>query len=281
MTPYTRDDATFSVQYYREFPFLASLLFQDRQDLVATNYIDGAHCMGAFLSRFVVVTTAHCFFNATTNATYRYVRINDANYDMLEATYSDWVELRPSNYRLHEDFNLSTLANDIGLVYLTQQVAISDIKPIDYESRLDYGLRDFTLIGYGRLPSRTLRYSLVTLGESDNTCQAVFGPRVCNDRGVRTGYNSATKKSAICGLNSGSPLVNKRNIFSRHRLIALASFVEAETKCDLSRGEIGNVNNVAVTRVDGYVYIPHYASWISRNIVRNAPLVYESWGMSF
>lgn len=269
-----KNDATISVNRNKKYPFTATLFFSDTRD---ESNKDGAHCMGAFLSRFVVITAAHCFSNAVTNDTYKFVRVTDANYDKFTYLYSNWVPLSDDNYRIHESFDRETMVNNLALIYLTMEVVSPDIKPIAYDTDVN-GKHELTLIGYGRVPNRTLRSSPVMLYSDTNMCYLVFKQEVCRNMGIRSGYNMRTKKSAICGLNSGSPLVYKRPGFlSSYHLIGLASFV-SNFPCDLSTEYTGAL----VSRVDAYTHIPYYKDWIADNMASHStPIVYESWGMSF
>lgn len=233
--------------------------------------------MGAFLSRFVVITAAHCFSNSNTNNTYKFVRVTDANYDKFTYLYSNWVPLEDDNYRIHENFDRETMINNLALVYLTMEVVSPEIKPIAYDTDVS-SKHELTLIGYGRVPNRTLRSSTVVLYSDTNMCYLVFKPAICQNMGIRSGYNVITKKSAICGLNSGSPLVYKRAGFlTSYHLIGLASFV-SNYPCDLSTDK----TSIPVSRVDAYTHIPYYKEWIADNMAaHSAPIVYETWGMSF
>ncbi|XP_044261229.1 transmembrane protease serine 9-like [Tribolium madens] len=160
-------------------------------------------CGGALLNEKWVLTAGHCVKDAS-----KFEIALGSN--SLKGDDSSRVVFQTTKYILHENYNKNTLANDIGLIPLPQDVSFNDnIQPVSLPSK---GLTDGTLVtisGWGLTSdgneeaSPDLMYvDLVTISDSD--CASAYG--FLND-GVVCAKGPGSIVQSTCEGDSGGPLV--------------------------------------------------------------------------
>jgi trypsin len=133
---------------------------------------------------------AHCLENPLITS----IRVTLSRYNIqTDATYR---QLYAESWTYHPNYNSNTIANDIGIVKLSQKVTITPIS-LSFSSGFPAQGRDVTVIGYG-LTSKNGNIS-------DELRQVQFGVRNNND--CNNLYGGVSKTSQICaGGTSGVSL---------------------------------------------------------------------------
>ncbi|KAJ3649437.1 hypothetical protein Zmor_021179 [Zophobas morio] len=211
--------------------------------LLTTQTDSATWCGGAIISEDWVLTVAHCVDRAV--ITYVYVGAVDTSL-LAEMVFADV-------FIVHEDYNATTLANDIALVQLRIGLVFSDIiAPVALASNpLEAGV-DITVSGWGQssdddfLSVQFLRFAALTTIENSECSQiyrdAILDEMVCTSAGT-------DPFKGPCPGDSGAPAVI--NPESDPVLVALTIFI-SDTGCEMGHPA-------------GYTRVDYYRDWIKEN----------------
>ncbi|CAB3382305.1 Hypothetical predicted protein, partial [Cloeon dipterum] len=208
--------------------------------------IDNAfRCGGSVILDFWILTAAHC---AGSNYL---IALGVVNLNSL-TTRDVWY----SNFSIkHEQYNQSTLSNDIALIKLTTSITFTaNIRPIKLMSDASINLTGTlaSVSGYGKTAdnetaSNILKFTQVTV-ISNAVCASVYGSDVV----ISSTICAYQINTSICQGDSGGPLIylDQNNTWVQ---IGIVSFTNA-AGCLLSPS--------------GYARVSSFAGWISYQIAQ-------------
>ncbi|KAJ3652935.1 hypothetical protein Zmor_018858 [Zophobas morio] len=188
--------------------------------VVATRAFELHYCSGSIISESWILTAAHCIYDADEIVVlYDTLNLDDVENTSLSITM---------DYVVHNNYDNTTLTNDIGLVHLNSSLSLSDtVQAIALaEDELASG-SEVTVIGWGSTGDddhsenyTVLRY--ITVNTIDNEeCVAAYGPDVVQPSVVCT--NPGTPVKNPCRSDGGDPAVVNADTDPVH--VAIFSFL--------------------------------------------------------
>ncbi|KAF9887318.1 hypothetical protein FE257_010313 [Aspergillus nanangensis] len=220
--------------YPGEFPQVVSI----------TNFDDHI-CGGSILSATEILTAAHCVDDINPNSLG--VLVSSIN------RYTDWGRIRVQEYRIPEEYDRKTYANDIAVIYLSRPIELSVVaEPVRFPS--DPNLREnveAVVVGWGLTTAQGLDQAAI-LQKLDATTTS---RDLCEHRWDLTVYPNSSVfctsypwGKGTCYGDAGGPIFNSAR--EQIGILGLAA------DCDLDNPGL-NFN------------VSHYLDWIQRNQVKD------------
>ncbi|KAF5287772.1 hypothetical protein FQA39_LY15708 [Lamprigera yunnana] len=206
-----------------EFPFQVSLR------AVANSH----YCGGSIISEYNILSAAHCFTQVMPGLVF----VGTNRIDDKEATYYQALGVR-----IHEDFNMATLHNDVAVVRVDKQIVYTNkvyLVALD-RTFIKEGMNS-VISGWGRteqgVPNKLQRTDVRTISneECGKSYLNLLDSQICTYSPYNTG---------ICGGDSGGPVTHNGI------QIGIVSFT---VPC-------------AVGHPDGHTRVSSHYDWIHRNM---------------
>ncbi|RZC37417.1 brachyurin [Asbolus verrucosus] len=216
-----------------QFPWQAALFMQEGPNS------DFWFCGGSIIGEEWILTAGHCVDKAQSALVY--TGIIDISGEISLSSF-------PKTFILHDGYNATTLANDIGLVKLPESLTFdNNTKAIELSSEILGVDIQITVSGWGKTSdnntsiSNVLNYvNLSTI--SNEECQAAYGTKIFPEMVCALGENIQSP----CSGDSGGPVVVDAS--TNPKQVAITSFVS----------DLGCQSGTP----SGYTRTTYYRDWI-------------------
>ncbi|KAM3960238.1 brachyurin [Aphomia sociella] len=206
-------------------PYLAGLI------ITFVNVAGQSACGSSLISANRLVTAAHCWSYGQLQGLQLTVVLGS------QYLFYGGTRIVSSTVVIHPQWNQNTLHNDVGVIYLPQNVIFSNsIQPISLPANQlneQFAGEWAIAAGYGRTSDQQIGVGMDTVISQVNLqvitvaqCQATFGQHVIASTICTNGAGGV----GICSGDSGGPLVINRN--GQNILVGVSSFV-AGNGCQL------------------------------------------------
>ncbi|XP_075223332.1 clotting factor G beta subunit-like [Lycorma delicatula] len=233
----------------KTWPWMASIMVPIDNEL-------RHHCGGTLITRFHVLTAAHCFVFKEGIAVKDFITVRLGEYDFDKADETESSDYKVADMINHEDYDLYTYENDITLLVLDRPVKYSIyIQPICMpKQNEDYKDKKTIVVGWGHTKHggpgsnvlKQIELPIWTYGScSNNMTQTIFTTNLC--------AGDTEGKRDSCQADSGGPLMIQRKVGVARRW-EIAGIVSWGIRC-AEKGRPGV-----------YTQVNKYLNWIYEKI---------------
>ncbi|BCD97259.1 trypsin-like serine protease [Marinagarivorans cellulosilyticus] len=230
-----------------DWPYIVSLVQK------GANPLDGHFCGGSLIRPDVVLTASHCVDGAGVNSFDVYVGSN-----ILSDPGATGEIIGVKKIKMHEDFSLAALSNDIALIFLERATNLPTLPTLSSEQMMSVNVGDaFKVAGWGNMDPNFPEFpdflQEVDVQHIDpeicnEAYEPIFGPDTINETMICAGTFVGGKDS--CHGDSGGPLVVE--VDGEPHQVGVVSF---------GNGSCADPGFFGV-----YAKVPHFEAWIARNL---------------